>query len=413
MKPVVLVSKIGAVAYTNEYNKTRPAKLSSAGEQGTTEAVIAHLLKRNDIQIVYFGQWRGEVPHRMFYVQSDISGLTDLTTSKEQKERWVNDVSKIAPLKPRIHVTISGYAPTWCSVDNPHVSAVQACSIRYTAPVVNVIQKCKLPRIVIVNDIRNYPREGEMSHGWDWARPAALLSQRAKEWSRILMGVRWDVREVYSAAEHWREFVRLPRHDKIYPVTVVGHAHMLDGKKLKGYDDVWRTILSPRCDVEKLKSIGMRIYGKGWEHYSGFDSELMLGLLKPHEVMKILAESKTCPVTITGGELYTNKGRFCLAQRCLPLFYGRGGPYTYDPLGVQMPLNSDCRIEKPGDLLKLVRYFDQNDIMRSNLIDSLWAHTRPDYSLLDECINDLLAGHDTSGDAWWEKYGGYRRAGRK
>jgi len=180
---------------------------------------------------------------------------------------------------------------------------------------------------------------------------------------------------------------------------------MGDGKKLKDYDAVWKAILTP---VDELKRLGLKIYGKGWEHFSGWDPEYMGDLVTPAEIEEILAKSKTCPVTITGGELYTNKGRFCLAQRCLPLFYGNGGPYTYDPLGKYIPLDSDLRITKPGDLLRLLKYFNDDENFHNSMIDDLWIKTEPDFSLLDDCIDDVLSGRDTSTVKWWEKYGGYR-----
>lgn len=407
-KPTILISKMGAVAYTTEYNKTREARRSSAGEQGTTDAVVEHLLARGDLRVAYFGQWRGDAPRDMVYVQSDIKGLTDLTTSKEQKKRWANDLERVVPLEPKAYVTIAGYASNFSTVDNPRFVTVQAAAVRYTAPLINVMQTCELPRIVIVNDTRNFPKEGEMSHGWDWVRPRALLSQRAKEWTRVVSNKKWNIREVYSAAEHWRKFSRLSKREKTSPVTVVGHAHMGDGKRLKGYDAVWRTILAPESDVKTLKRMGLRVYGKGWEHFSGWDSEYMGNLVTPAAVDEILAKSKTCPVTITGGGLYTNKGRFCLAQRCLPLFYGNGGPYTYDPLGKYVPLDSDLRITRPGDLLRLVTYFNGHEKERQQLMNKLWRITMPDYSLLDECIDGMLSGQNTETEEWYQKFGGYR-----
>jgi len=58
MKPTVLITKIGSVCYTKEYTRTkRNLKNAARGEQGTTEAVVNHLLKRGDIRVVYFGKW--------------------------------------------------------------------------------------------------------------------------------------------------------------------------------------------------------------------------------------------------------------------------------------------------------------------------------------------------------------------
>lgn len=413
MKPTILVSKMGMVTYTAEEQAKRPAKKSSAGEQGTTLAVVDHLLKRGDLTVVFFGAWRGETPGGLIHVDPCVYGMDEYMTAKEQRTRWAEDVLHVASYEPRLHVTVAGYASSRCHVGNDALATVQLCATRYTAPILNVIQTFKLPRIVILNDVRNVPQEGEMSLGWDHVRPVAVLSQRDKNWSRVIMGKRYDIREVYAAAEHWRDFVRLPVIEKTLPCTVIGHAHMQEkkGKRLKGYRHVWHDILAPDEDVERLKFMGMRVYGAGWEHYDRYDPGLMLGVVKPHEVMETLARSKTCPCAITGGELYTNKPRFCLAQRCLPLFYGDGGPYTMDPLGKYQSLDSWLRIRKPGDLLKRVQYFDNNEKPRRDLIDALWKATMPDYSLLDECVDDLLAGRDTGDDDWWEKFGGYREQG--
>lgn len=409
-KPTILISKMGTVTFTAEEQRKRPAKKSSAGEQGTTLAVVDHLLERGDLDVVFFGSWRGEIPDGLTHVEPDTTGMNEYCTVKEQQARWCEDLAHVIPLSPRLHVTVAGYASSRCDVGNDALAAVQLCATRYTAPILNVMESCELPRIVILNDVRNVPQEGEMSLGWDHVRPVAVLSQRDKNWSRVIMGKRYDIREVYSAAEHWRDFVRLPATKKTLPVTVVGHAHMQEGKgkRLKGYNKVWHNILAPSSDVFGLVNDGMRVYGAGWEHYDWYDSSYMGTLLKPHEVTEVLAKSKTCPCAITGGELYTNKPRFCLAQRCLPLFYGDGGPYTMDPLGKYVALDSSLRIRKPGDLLKLVKYFDNNDVQRMNLVNSLWDKTTPDYSLLDECVDDLLAGRDTWSVWWWTKFGGYR-----
>jgi len=398
MKPTILLSKMGAVAYTAEASKKRSKKAASAGEQGTTDAVVTHLLKRDDFNLVYFGQWRGDIPDGMTYISSDVVGMDEYCTSREQKERWANDIKAIEPYNPIAYVTIAGYAAGLSIVDNPRVTSVQLCATRYTGPILNILQYFKLPRIVIVNDIRNYPKEIELSLGWDWIRPQALLSQRTKKWSRKMYDVKWDINEVYAAAENWREFVQLPREQKTLSTIVVGHAHMLDGKRLKGFDDIWRIILSDKIP-------DLKVYGAGWEHFSKYDPEYMVGLIAPDEVKALMSKSKTCPVAITGGELYTNKSRFCLAQNCLPLFYGNGGPYTMDPLGKYLPLDSELRIVLPGDFKRLVEYFDTHEHECQKLIDKMWRDTEPDWSLLDDCIDDVLNGIELN----YEKYGGYRR----
>jgi hypothetical protein len=125
--------------------------------------------------------------------------------------------------------------------------------------------------------------------------------------------------------------------------------------------------------------------------------------------MEILAETKTCPAVAAGDGFYTGKLRTCLAQGCLPLFYGRGAPHTFDPLEKYVPFSSEYRIVKPGDLLRVVDYFNEHERDRQWWVESLWDDSKPDWSLFDDCVNDVLAGRDMNTESWWGKYGGYRR----
>jgi len=405
MKKVVLISKVGGVFYTRE----QAAKNSSVGEQGETEGIINHLLQRDDIQLVYFGQWQGEVPPNLIHIEADIQGLNENSIARDQEEHWMRDIENVKSYNPEVYINIAGYASTMSWIRNPKYTGVQAAAVRYTAPVLNILQHFKLPRIVINNDPRSYPREGEMGYGWKYLLPTALLSQRTADWDRILQGVPFHCREVYAGCENWCEHIQLPQ-EKTNPVSIVSHAHILDGCKFKARDYAWAKILSPSEDIEVLKEVGMKIYGKGWEYFSGYDPELMIGVVKPNEVMQILAKAKVCPAVAAGDNFYTGKLRTCLAQGCLPLFYGRGEPFTFDPLEKYLPLDCDFRINQDGDLLKLVKYFDTHEALRVALITDLWEKSKPDWSILDKCLSDILDGRDTSTDTWWSEYGGYRYA---
>ena len=192
--------------------------------------------------------------------------------------------------------------------------------------------------------------------------------------------------------------------EKFRDCVVIGHAHMKTDKRLRGFDEIWRTILHDMKHIRDLK-----VFGRGWEHFSMYNPEIMTGTISPAEVAKEFAISKYTPVAITGGELYTNKGRFALMQGCLPLYYGDGGPFTMDPLGKHIALNSMFRIVKPHDLLRFINYYNSHEKLRQEIIKDLLALTEPDYSILDTCIDDILSGKDTTNQEWWEKYGGYRK----
>jgi len=415
MKPTVIITKMGSICYTSEFNKTRRnRKQLTKGEQGTTEAVVHHLLSRDDINVLYFGQWRGDLPDGLAYIQSDIVGHNADTTVERQQEGFANDIAGINWLlkinnwsKPVAFVAIAGYASNIATVDNEWCITCQACAVRFTGPSINVMRHYNLPRITICSDTRNYPNEGEIAtEGWEALRSVALLSQRERYWIKSLQYDHWYVDEKYAAAEHWRLFdTKLPydKTEKTVKCQIVAHAHMKDGKKLRGYDEAWRRILGGDWPED------LKVYGLGWKHFSMYNEGEFFGDLFPGiaDMKEVFRRSKCTVITITGGELYTNKARFALSQNCLPLFYGRGEPFTMDPLGKYVDINSKWRVSKPGDLKKLVDHFDRNEDGRRFWIDKLWAATNPDYSMLDECISDIIDGRDRNDSSWRDKYGGY------
>ncbi len=413
MKPTVIVTKMGSICYTAEFNKTRNKKQKVKGEQGTTEAVVRHLLSL-DLNVIYFGQWRGKLPSGLTYVPSNIVGHNDSTTAEQQNANFMYDIwamdAVLNETKPIAFIAIAGYSSNIATVDNEFCISCQACAVRYTGPSINIMRYYRLPRITICNDIRNYPNEGEIAtEGWEALRSVALLSQREKYWIKPLQYEKWFVDEKYAAAEHWRLFDERAYPEKTVDCQIVAHAHMKDGKKLKGYDEVWRTILnSPLPDR-------FRIYGLGWEYFGPYKtmSSIFPGIA---DMKEVFARSKCTVITMTGGELYTNKARFALSQNCLPLFYGNGGAYTMDPLGKYEPLEGALRVYQPGDLRNVVDMFCNNEEKRQRYIDRLWEQTKPDYSMLDDCIFDIAAGKHRSGTMdgfgtytteWRKKYGGY------
>jgi len=402
-KRSIIIAKVGSVFKT----RALAAKSSKVGEQGETEGIINHLLERNDIQLIYFGMWYGDVPKNLILIEPFIEGLDENSAGKYQKECWAYDTSRVIDYEPIAFINIAGYAATNATIDNLVGAGLQAAGIRYVGPALNIMQSCKLPRIVINNDPRSYPRESEMVWGWEYVMPAALLSQRTLDWTRMMRLKKIAVREVYAGAENWCEHIRLPSTNEI-PCTIVAHAHIKDGCRFKARDNAFSKILTPWEDVENLHNLGLRIYGKGWEHFSRYDERLMPGVIRPNEVMEVLAKSMMCPAVAAGNGFYTGKLRTCLAQRCLPLFYGRGEPHTFDPLEKYLPLNSPLRINKPGDLLRVVNLVCNKDTRREEVIDEIWEASTPNWSLLDDCIDDLLKGRDIKSEGWWQRYGGYR-----
>jgi len=411
-KSTIIISKMGSICYTSDYSEQhRNRKQQVKGDQGATIAVIQHLLTL-DLNVIYFGRFYGELPEGLHYVQSHIEGLNCWSESSEQLRGFEKDIQELNELldgaKPIAFVAISGYASNMSVINNEWQITCQAAAIRYNAPNINVMKRYKLPRVTICNDTRNYPNEGEVAtEGWGSLRSVALLSQREKEWIKNIQYERWHVSEKYAAAEHWRLFDNRQYPEKTVDCQVVNHAHIKCGKKLGAtYDEVWRQILNSDWPND------FKIYGLGWEHYSGYDPKIMPGITDSKEVF---ARSRCTVVTTTGGGLYTNKIRFALSQNCLPLFYGRDPncEFTVDPLGKYIPLNDLMRISEPNDLMRTIDWCCTHEAGRQNEIDRLWKLTSPDYSMLDNCISDIVAGRDMTTDNWREDYGGYYRTRKK
>jgi hypothetical protein len=190
--------------------------------------------------------------------------------------------------------------------------------------------------------------------------------------------------------------------------VIVAHAHIADGCKRIERDVAFAHILAPQVDVGVLKKMGLQVYGNGWPCFCNYDDTYMNPPIRPDEVMAVLARNKTCPAVAAGDGFYTGKLRTCLAQGCLPLFYGRGEPFTFDPLEKYLPLDYEHRVAMPGDLLRVVKWFDSHETERQALVDRLWSKSSPDWSLFDRCVNDVLSGRDMNTDTWWIDYGGYR-----
>jgi len=407
MKKSIIITKGGSVFYTREEAR----KASAVGEQGETEGTIRHLLARGDHQLIYFGQWRGTVLDGLVHVPSHIDGLNEDSLAREQEEAFAADVAALEAVpgfNPVAYINVAGYSPTMSLIDNPNGAQTQAAAVRYQGPMLNVIRHFKLPRIVVNNDPRSYPKDQEMSLCWPEVRPAALLDQCNDERFMTVGGRKYKRRSVWARAESWAYLeppsTILPRE---IPCTVIAHAHIRDGCKQRGRHTSWENILAPDIDVAQLYNQGMRVYGAGWEHYDGHWDGLFPGKVRPNEVTDLLSRSFTCPAVAAAPGFYTGKVYVCVNAGCVPLLYGDGtDPYTWDPNGIFRPLTSRDRIIQPGDLRRIVDHTmsDYDDHIKR------WRYlVKPDFTLFDSCVDDLLAGADTSTDEWFARYGGYYR----
>jgi hypothetical protein len=406
---VLLVNK-GGSAFRTRAN----ARLASAvGEQGETEGTIQHLAERNDIRVVYFGRYLGEdigcdavvAPSATLALAADYGSYVQDASPEEQEAAWLADMQSLETVIGGDEVIgllqVAGYSPTFSWIGNPKASTVQCSSVMYQGPQLKACEYFKIPRLIVNNDPRTYPKDQEMSFGWEYARPAALLDQCQLDRKIIVGGEHYLRRSVWARSESWAYQERRENTDKMSSVCIA-HAHITDGCKQRGRDAAWANVLG-----DTLPS-GLRVFGRGWENFSGYDPAVMVGEIKPSEVLDVFNCTTCCPCVAAAPGFYTGKVYVCESQGCIPILYGNGDdPYTWDPNGVFLPLNSPLRVCKPGDLARVV---DETCKEKDALRETWHALCKPHFSLLDEMIDKLVAGKDWRSAEWFDRFGGYQRA---
>jgi hypothetical protein len=411
----IIVSKGGSVFRTREEGEK---KASSSGEQGDTEGLLRHLLTL-DLQVVYFGHYRGEplcdekTGNTLCLVTPNTEGITEWSLETEQEVRFRDDedhLEAVCESYPHAYINVCGYSPTFSMIGNPKGVTVQCCNVLYSAPMLNAIRHFKVPRILVNNDPRSYPKDQEMSLMYPEVIPAALLDQRDLDAKQVIGGQEFERRSVYAACESWlylEDVAHEWKDRKTIECCTIAHCHIGDGTKRKGRDSSWQTILSPKEDVDYLYDRGFRIYGSGWEHFSQYDLELMPGKLRQDECVALARETICCPVTSCGDWFYTGKPFTLLKNGCLPILYGDGtDPYTWDFAGRYVGLDHRLRITKPGDLKRRVKthveFYDE-------LLEYYRERFTPNFAKLDKCLNDLAEGRDCKTEEWFTEFGGYRK----
>lgn len=394
----ILIAKGGSAYRT----RAEAERSSAVGEQGETEGVIHHLLECTDINLVYFGKYHGEVPDGLTVIEPDLSAFRGsmLPLDSEQQHGFANDIKALKHLEPQAFIHTAGYAPTFSMINNPNFATVQQAAINYTAPMHNVLNHFKIPRFVINNDPRTYPRDQEMSKGWPYSRPRALLDQKEDSWSKVVGGVKYACRSVHARAESWCHHPQRENTGQVSTV-VISHCHIGDGIRTRGREASWHNVLD---GYEPMPSV----YGKGWEWYDGPIN--YKGILKPSEVYDEFRDACTTPVIAAVPGFYTGKPYVAISQGCIPLLYGDGvDPCTWDPKEMFSDLTSEYRIVKPGDYQRIVKQLRADTDLRAQMQRHWKNMCNPDWSLLDCLVEDFLNGMGIDTETWWDWYGGYQQ----
>jgi hypothetical protein len=376
---------------------------SASGEAGETEGVLRHFVGRGDVRVVYFGRVNGQLPDGVTHVDPDVGGVDEWCTAARQLEGFENNWERLRDCEALCVINVCGYSPTMSHVDNPHGAQVQAAAIRYNAPMLDFLERARVPRICVVTDPRLYPKDQEMSLGWEWARPRALLDQWSLDARQVVGGVKYARRSVYAACQSW---AWLPQRENsgTVPACVLGHAHVEDGIK-KGSWGPWWDIL-PRLDQWPD---WLYVAGKGWDspdsrvcqrHYKGCVSQL--------EMTRMLTSARCCPVVAHTPGFYTGKPHFLMSHGCVPILYGRGEKHTWDLEERYLSIRSRARVTNWYELRREIEGMQGDEVWK--FMQDWWRKKlQPKWEKLDECVDELLSGAGTESPEWWTKYGGYRK----
>lgn len=372
------------------------ARGSATGEQGDTEGWLRHIMRRGDFKVIYVGKTRGDMIgsglcHEVYTTETRGISVYD---GKEQQAQFDKDARELKHYEPVAMLQTAGPCYTMSWINNPKYTTVQEQSIHYGAPALNIMQQLRLPRVVINNDPRTYPRDQEMSLGWPFCRPAALLDQCQASGPMVVGGKQYTRKSVYAHCESWL-YCPQRTNTRQFPLVVVAHCHVGDGCKQKGRDQTWQRILGDKS----IWPEHLAVFGQGWEHYSQYDPAFMKGKVNPQQALDLFNDSLCTPCIAAVPGFATGKGYVAISQGCIPLPVG-DDEYAWDWSGVACPLDSAYRIRKPGDFYRLADWIERDYAMH---LETWQEALKPRFQVLDNLLDDLQAGRRIDDG----RYGGY------
>ena len=370
----ILVTKYGSVF------RTTSKGASSSGEGGETLGILKHLVSRGDVEVVYFGAFDGDMPCEA--VRSHHENVREYGTDpvlcppEAQEADFALDVAALGDRDWVGCICVDGYAPTFSHIRNPNDAIIQCASINYTGPVLNVLEKLKLKRICINNDPRCFPKDQEMSHGWTYALPRAILGQCDNASLRTVGGKKYRRVSIHARAESWCEFQPVPHvpYEDRTERNVLAHSHVGHGIGTGDFNN-WHSLLGSTCNV----------YGDGWHHYPWETAATFHGKIPQSKVPEVLLKTRVCPVVSHTPGFYTGKPYVLVHHGVVPVLHR-----SYDEKGL---FGVEPYSTVPWDITR-------------NEYESMLAHwrtvTQPRWEMLDRVVDELLNG--TFEDF---KYGGY------
>lgn len=367
----IALMRTGTVLYADN------AKASNVA--GNQDALgVLRYLKQTGHSVCIFGRAEGDFGVPVYDV--NLSGLDEDSLGDKWHERIDKAIVDLKEWKPEVALNIAGAAPTISDPNNPFGTLTQMWSMRTVLPALKAMHVLDLPRIVVINDPRNYPKDHEMVY-WDRCVPAAVLSQREFSWVRTVRGRKQHITEVYAGAENWWSYGMSPKSlDGVREGAIIlAHAHFADKRvNSRGTrEDVWNLV------IQSFAGQCLDIYGRGWDGYPQWCGEL-----RHSEVQDKLVSYSGGPMIPIQSNFNSGKLREYVLAGCMPRPV-TSDQLTYDILERYVPLNHVSRVHAG---------VEWREMWDRDWIEHLREITTPDFTPLERC----LAGEKMGGVEWLE-----------
>lgn len=388
-----------AVMRTGTVTRWDGSKASPSGGNRDVLGLVRYLATTSH-DVAIFGANHGETPvgTKNLNTLPHLEGMTDSSLVSEWDEAYAKCNADLEAWKPDVAVMIVGACPTTSIPGNQFATNPQCWAARYLAPALKAIEHCKIPRVCIVNDPRQIPKDHEM-HYMPWLRPAAILSQRSTVGSRSMRGEKQLVHEVHCGAENWWSFgkqaTRPDECERTVPVGIIAHTHHEDGRVGFGRMNLWEDVLK-RCVGE------VKVWGKGWDTTAY--AHLHQGVMPQEKLDTAYTTFKSgAMMPMAEGFLTAKLREYALAGAMPRLITDSARRLTYDPDCVYVPRNSPARLF-PGEPWGSRVWEDE--------VARIEEVTRPSFVKLEQCLRDIeLITKDKQLETfrskdWCKNYGG-------
>ena len=375
------------VARTGSVWRWDTSKASPTGEQSDAVGVAKWVAEHYDCALL--GRIEGDAPGKVFNTR-------DYQMPKAWRpEGYVGDqedwscvdrlAEDIAAWEPDVLVEICGPTATMSNPNNHKDVKCLEFAVQYIYPILHVCQQLKLPRICVVNDPRNYPKDQEMSV-WEHVIPAAVLSQCDDPFYRRVDGKKYLIEPEYAGCENWWSYkwenqIQLPSSAMREFYTMIAHSHFEDGRLQKNdRNEVWSYIWPEGIPA------WMHVYGNHWDKFANGKPPSWHGACKPDEVHAILQQTIAGPIIPIANNWVTAKLRQYVLNGALPLLYGKS-PETnlaYDAKERYVRFDSPLRFE--DDVRECIDRW-RDPVIRTDRILDLLQKTEPNFIALERAIS--------------------------